>query len=562
MLWKLNLLQSNPRQNGTQVISNQIPTVRPTLQFHINSTSTLFSFQPVTFEQVKHLITEAKTKYYHDNLTGKVINDALDSPDFLISFTNLLNMSLERGQVPDLFKCSTITPIQKIPNSNKVNDLRPINTLPVCSQILERIVKDQLLEHFESNNLFASQQSGFRKFHSCETSIAYITSEWIDALDRNKIVISVFLDLKRAFETVDRKLLLDKLEMYGCDPIVLNWFNSYLSNRFQQTKFNGFFSALMPIIFGIPQGSVLSCLLFIIFINDIVNVIEFAQIKLFADDTLIFIECDADNVDETLHRLNSDLSKVYDWLCFSKLSLNICKTKAMIISNKNIRHEPTTSIMINGTPIELVDSMKYLGIILDKNLSFSEQHDDILRKLNKKFYVFKRCEAKLNTSSKKLFVTSLIFSHFNYCSSVSFLFSDSQIDELQKVINRFMRVILRCDNRTHRQDMLDSFDWLSVKQMLNYNVLMFFHRLTKFESPDYLFYKLKKATDAHRYPTSSANDYILLNYTKARSENSLLYKGLKLFNDFQNYRRGIAQERQTTIQLAAKEYVKEKFPLN
>lgn len=215
---------------------------------------------------------------------------------------------------------------------------------------------------------------------------------------------------------------------------------SYLHNILQRTKFNGILSVLLPILLGIPQGSVLSCLLFIIFINDIVNVLEFSRIKLFADDTLIYIECSPDKINETISHLNSDLSKIYDWLCFSKLLLNIAKMKAMIISSKQSVPAQTSYIQINNDPIEFVDSIKYLGVILDKKLSFQDQHSDILKKLNKKFYVFKRCESKLNDESKKIFVQSLIFSHFNYCSTISFLFTETQINDFQKVLNRFMRV--------------------------------------------------------------------------------------------------------------------------
>lgn len=547
--------------NSIVDISSHIPKINNHFEFSVTSCPIPFTFQTVSFEIVKNLIVESKKKYYCDNLTGKVLHDALESPDFLISFTNVLNMSLEHGHVPDFFKHSTITPIQKITNSNRVSDLRPINTLSVCSQILERIVKEQLLSHFEANNLFVSQQSGFRKFHSCESSIAYVISEWMDALDRNKIVIAVFLDLKRAFETIDRQLLLNKLALYGCDPTVLSWFGSYLSNRFQQTKFNGTFSTLLPIIFGIPQGSVLSCLLFIIFINDLVNVVKFSQMKLFADDTLVFIECDANNLEDAIHYLNSDLSKIFEWLCFSKLSLNVSKTKAMIISTKKVAPVTLANIEINGTPIELVESMKYLGVIIDRNLSFQQHHEDILKKLNKKFYVFKRCESKLTYESKKIFVRSLILSHFNYCSTISFLLNDTQLDEFQKVLNRFMRVILKCDNRTHRQDMLDACDWLSVKQLLNLNVLMFFHRLTVFESPDYIFFKLRKATDAHRYPTRRGDEYILPTYTKAFSQNSLFYKGLKLFNDFKTHLKTECQDKRLSIKHKAEKFVKTRFPL-
>ena len=135
-------------------ISCLIPVVDLNLRFYINFSSTLFCFQEISFVKVKILLDEMKKKYYIDNITGKVLLDATGSSDFLISLTNFLNASLSQGNVPDSFKISTATPIQKVTNSNNVSDRRPINTLSVCSQILERIVKDQLLDHFEEKNLF------------------------------------------------------------------------------------------------------------------------------------------------------------------------------------------------------------------------------------------------------------------------------------------------------------------------------------------------------------------------------------------------------------------------
>ena len=145
---------------------------------------------------------------------------------------NYYKNQLTTGQFPDYCKYSTIVPIQKVKSSYDANDLRPINTSCVFSHLIEKIVKDQIVDYFESNKLFASQQSEFRRNYSCETSIVSVLNDWNDSLDKNKIVIAVFLDLKRAFETINRTLLLRKLHLYGCDENVMKWFSSYLTNRF------------------------------------------------------------------------------------------------------------------------------------------------------------------------------------------------------------------------------------------------------------------------------------------------------------------------------------------
>jgi hypothetical protein len=131
-------------------------------------------------------------------------------------------------------KTSTVTPIQKVKGSLNASDLRPINTLCVISQLLEKIVKDQLLDHFEKNNLFYPYQSGFRKNHSCESALNNVIADLKESLDQNFVIVAIFVDLKRAFETIDRSLLIQKLSIYGCASNVLSWFSSYLTNRFQR----------------------------------------------------------------------------------------------------------------------------------------------------------------------------------------------------------------------------------------------------------------------------------------------------------------------------------------
>lgn len=198
-------------------LQGSMPIVDKHLTFMLTSTCEIFSFEKLTYEMVNMYCQQIKSKYYHDNMTGKLINDAVASSALLLSLTNLINSSLMSGVVPESFKCSTITSVQKVQNSNNASNLRPINMLSVLGQLLERVVKDQLVNHFESNKIFASEQSGFRRNHSCETAISYVLPERKDALNSNSIVVSVFLDLKRAFETINRELLIEKLRLYRCD---------------------------------------------------------------------------------------------------------------------------------------------------------------------------------------------------------------------------------------------------------------------------------------------------------------------------------------------------------
>ena len=323
------------------------------------------------------------------------------------------------------------------------------------------------------------------------------------------------------------RCVVNKLSKNFCSTNVTNWFRSYLTNRKQRTKFNNEFSKEIDVEIGIPQGSVLSCLLFIIFINDIRAVFIYCIIRLFADDTLIEIECD--NIADGFKKLQVDLNNLFNYLCACKLSLNVDKTKFMIVSSKKINHQ--AELLLNNTKIEQVKEFKYLGVMLDDKLTMEAHTDFICKKLNKKFYVFKRCEKKLNLNGKLSFCNSLVLPHFDSCGSILFLLNNSQINRIQVIQNRFMRTVLRRDTRTHITDMLNDLKWMSVSQRIHYNALKFIHKITTGNSPKYLEAKIIKVNQVHGRTTRQINNYYIPLCTKESTRNLLLVKGLKLFNE-------------------------------
>lgn len=181
---------------------------------------------------------------------------------------HIFNASLETGIFPNEWKGAMVIPVPKVRGTNKIEVFRPINKLPVYKKVLEIIVQKQLIKYFEINELFTECQSGFRMKHSCETALQWVLSKWKRNIGEGKIIGVIFLDLKKAFEVVDRKILIKKLQWYGINGVVLNRFKSYLENRSQRVKFNGILSSSINVDLGIPQGSVLGLLLFLIYIND------------------------------------------------------------------------------------------------------------------------------------------------------------------------------------------------------------------------------------------------------------------------------------------------------
>ena len=235
------------------------------------------------------------------------------------------------------------------------------------------MVKQQLENYMKENKLLSKYQSGFRRKFSCETAVNYVVSRWKNA--KNNKILAIFLDFKRAFETIDRDIL-QKLLKHGIEDEELMWFKSYLINRKQITRVNNTESSLIENKYGVPQGSISGALLFIIDINDMENVLKKYEIVLYAEDILIFTN-KADNLCQ--ENLTKDMENVNKWLMMNKLKLNENKTKLLEINMDN-----NIIFKINNVIMEEVNSIKYLGFIIDKALEFNEHMEFICKKIEEK----------------------------------------------------------------------------------------------------------------------------------------------------------------------------------
>lgn len=512
-------------------IHNNIPEVKDWDFSVVDKCSQKFCFQIITHQDLFKIISSMNSNAGIDGINRTVMMDAMKNQIFSANFTELINQSLNQAKVPKSWKISTVIPIPKTIKPTTPEELRPINMLPPYEAIMERVIKNQLINHINKNNILVDQQSGFRELHSCETALNLMLDNWKSEINDNKVVVSVFLDFKRAFETIDRKILLKKLNKYGVQGRELEWFTNYLEGRQQYTKIDNYVSKPMPNNLGVPQGSILGPLLFILYINDIVEVIKNCQVNMFADDTLITTS--APTLIEAVQKVNEDLENLRKWLMFHKLSLNISKTKYMVMSIRT-KIECEENIKVDNQIIERVKQYKYLGVVIDENLNFNDHLDYIAKKMNKKLGLFNRIKDKLPLETKIIFYESIVAPHIDYCSSVFFIMNQSQIYRLQKIQNRFMRAILRAESRTHIREMLEVLEWKSINQRINFNVLKLLFRLENGDLPNYLDSILCTNREVHNYKTRNTHFRLPL-YSKSFSQRSLGYNGVKLYNSLSNF---------------------------
>ena len=303
-----------------------------------------------------------------------------------------------------------------------------------------------LTNYFEINNLLSNNQSGFRKNYSTTKSIVELNDILFENMNSSKITASVFIDLRKAFDTVDHSILLLKLEKMGIKNNIFHWCKNYLSNRKQRTLVNGINSTYLDVSCGVPQGSVLGPLFFLIYVNDIVNRIGKDNIKLYADDTVIFIEGE----DYTLlqNKMQQLLNIFSHWCKENKLSINTEKTKLVCFGTKQrIKKYKNMNVTLLNDRIQQVPSYKYLGVILDTGLNFNSQIQQTMNKVSHKLYVLSKIRQFLSTKSAVLIYKTMILPYFDYGDIVYMFSSKNELDKLERLQERCINICTRTYGR-------------------------------------------------------------------------------------------------------------------
>jgi len=441
---------------------------------------------------------------------------------------------LESGYFPELWKTSLITPLAKVSNPNDYCDLRPISIIPVISKVLEKFIQPQIYDFFISNNIIPHKQSGFRKQHSTTSVLLNVTNEIISALDRGDSTALVMLDFSKAFDTLDHNLLLAKLKYYGFDETSVSFFRSYLSERKQRVVLEGqAYSNTTYITSGVPQGSVLGPILFLVYVADMFKMLKHCDIQGFADDTQIFHSFKANAVLEANNKINEDLSLISTFSINNNLKLNPAKCFLMCFSSKNKQTflEQNLKLFVGGTQLKLVESSKNLGLILDKDLRFKTHISNVIKK---SYFALKPLYANksiINYKMRKKLCESLVFPIMNYCNIVYFPCLDKiTIYRLQKLQNQCCRFIFNLRKFDRVSKKISELGWLRVDNVFTHHIAVFVHKLLRTSSPAYLSEKLVFRKHLHNVNLRFINKLEIPRYRSAFFRRSFLFNAVSVYN--------------------------------
>lgn len=466
-------------------IGNKIPTVEGSYMDYFNKQypngnpyyegSNLF-LTPVVEEEVNKIIDSLDLKKSTGPMSIPPYIIKIYKPFFSHWLTKLINLSFETGIFPEVLKLAKVTPIHKKESKLDYLNYRPISLLSVISKIYEKLIYTRIYDYLTTNKLINPKQFGFRTKHSTNHATISITEQIKSMMDNNDVVCGIFIDLEKAFDTVNHKILVEKLNQYGLRGNVNKLIESYLSNRKQYVSIKGFESSIQGVDCGVPQGSSLGPLLFLIYINDFRFCLDNLDSGHFADDTYLLYGGKKLKTIETI--VNTELKNVSKWLRLNKLSLNAGKTEVIFFRHSHHTLNKTLdlnmhgiSIKLNGKKLKIVDSVKYLGIHIDKNLSWDVHIQQLTKKLSRANGIISKLRhfAPQNVCLNVYY--ALFFSHLNYCCNVWGLTSEDNLNKLEVLQNKCLRIITFSDFRSHANPLYIQLNILKVRDVIKLNHL-------------------------------------------------------------------------------------------
>lgn len=496
-----------------------------------------FSFESVLPDKVAELMSTIKTESVGvDGIGVRLLSLCFD---FIVPFlTHILNCCLEQGIFPDIWKIAIVRPVPKTAVPAEFRDLRPISILPVLSKILEKIMCEQLRNYLASHGVIPEQQSGFRPLHSCGTALLHIKDDILRAKDAGLVTALVLFDFSKAFDMINHDLLLAICSHVGMSDGACRLLRSYLSGRQQSVHIDELQSNVKCIPAGVPQGSVLGPLLYILYTHGMPEIFKHCKAHFYADDTQIYYSFPPSDLLLAKKRVDDDVGALLNYADSHCLKINHTKTKVILFGPNNILQNITNifSVNVGGLEVKPVPEARNLGVIFDSSLHFRSHVSECVRRgygklkliYNKRYFMSKEVKSNL--------CNALVLSSLNFCDYVYGPSIDAKdAHRIQVLQNSCLRLIYGVRRRQRISHRLRENNWLSMANRRLHHAAVLFHKIILFKSPPYLLNKITYRSDVHNLNIRFGGTVSIPLHKTEAYKSSFTYQVSSIYNNVPQY---------------------------
>ena len=523
-----------------KIIQDSGTPIKTTNNNSIDSTghknTSLLKFKHMTMNELKTLVSSLKKKSSKlDPVPTTILMKVID---ILYPFIlHMVNSAISECSFPPPLKHALVTPILK--NSsldpNKFNNFRPVSLLPFLSKILEKILYGQLNDYIEGNNLHAKMQSAYRGNHSCESALTRIVDDVQKQNSQGKHVLMILLDSSAAFDTVDHDVLLNKLQQsYNVDGEALEMLKSYLSQRSFSTVIGQAVSTVRTLKYGVPQGSLLGPLLYILYTKELEDIVLHHNMKshMYADDCQLYVAVSTEDVTTSVNAVEVCLNDIKDWMSRNFLKLNPEKTQAKVFKCKSTNNPDLSSL-----PLQLSETVTILGVDLNDSFKFTKLVSKKVRKCQFHLRNFFNIKDNLNRPTRTILITNQILSTLDYCNVLLLDATDKDIYPLKLILNNAIRFIFGLRLRDHVSPYYRMMNLLPIRKRISFKACTIAHKIFYDSAPFYLrenFEKFQRTTTIGLRETSGRDDFMFSVDKKDLNSKNLLHKIKLLWNTLPN----------------------------
>ena len=483
--------------------------------------------EPTDCIEILHVVNELKNSHScgHDEVSTHLLKKIVGS--IITPLVHICNLSLLTGVFPSSFKLAKVIPIHKKDDTMVISNYRPISVLPAFSKVLERVVYDRLYNFLDKNMCLNPEQYGFRQSHSTDLALLKFYDRVSTALARREHVVGVFMDLSKAFDTLDHSIILFKLQHYGVRGIAYQWFSSYLTMRRQFTYCHSVNSNILFLKCGVPQGSILGPLLFLIYINDICQVSNVLSYTLFADDTTVFLSHpEVKSLEQTM---NQELPKLTLWFRSNVLSLNVQKTNFMHFKGRKSCHNQRIDIKLDGISIERQTCTKFLGVYINDKLTWNDHVNHVAIPISRNIGIMYKVKCFVSDKILLMVYNTLILPYISYCN-ILWATTKCLTNNILLLQKKAVRICTRSGFRDHTDPLFLRLKCLKVDDINFMQTALFMFRFNTNILPIPLSSMFQPNSAVHSYATRQALDVHLENPHTALAHKSIRHRGPDVWN--------------------------------